>query len=658
MAGRVNYGSFSGFVYVNAYGISGGSTVNLGGTIAHSMTSVGVAAGNNTVNVEAVGPMSSVSVYEGGSRDIAVNVSPMARNLNHIQGALDVTGNGGQNDALTLYDNNNSIAQTYTLNAGSISRSRMAGRVNYGSFSGFVYVNAYGISAGSTVNVGGTAPHSMTNVGTVTGNIRVNVETVAPLSSVSIYGNGSGNVVNISPVAQNLIYIQGPVSINNAVGSVQLNVNDAADLDSHPNALLSLGRLTGLAPAAINFDPSLVNNLTINDGRGNNVYTITDCPLTTVLNAGPGTDAIRVQGLTAFRHLSLNTSAGGGADTITLGDASQTLSGINGLQSSITLNGRPGDALVVNDQGYANVRNYGLTPTTLNWTFGPQVSYSGLSWMTVNGSQGSDTFDLSVGTSASTGVALYGGGGSNQLIGSNSGNTWLITGPYPDTGYLRGPAYGGSVAFYQIGSLTGGSGSDSFQFFDQATLSGNLAGSGNATLDYSLYSTSVIVDLQSGLATGVGGSVSGVVNVTGGSGARGTPGLYNLLIGAGGNTLTGGSGRRNILVAGGSASTLIAGDMEDLLIGGGTIYDNDPNDPALLNWQAIAAYWAGGDDFFTRVANLTTGNGVPLLDATTVTGNNGGNTMYGNGGLALIYSDGMDNLIGFDPNSPVIPVTP
>jgi hypothetical protein len=655
MAGHINYGSFSGFVYVNAYGISAGSIVNVGGTIAHSLTTVGVAAGNNTVNVEAVGPLSSVLVSEGGSADISVVVSPTAKNLNNIQGTVTVTGNGGQNDTLTLHDDNNNTAQTYTLNAGSIGRTGMAGHVNYGSFSGFVYVNAYGISAGSVVNVGGTVPHSMTSVGTVAGNIRVNVETVGPLSSVSIYGNGPGNVVNISPVAQNLINIQGSVNINNAVGSVQVNINDGADRDNHPNALLSLGRLTGLAPAAINFDPSLVNNLTINDGQGNDVYTITGCPLTTVLNAGPGTDAIHVQGLPTFRHLTVNTSAGSGADTITLGDAAQSLSGINSMQSSITLNGRPGDTLLINDQGYAGGRGYFLTPTTLTWTFGPQVSYSGLTWTTLNGSQGGNTFDLSGGTAAYNYLALYGGGGSNQLIGSNNGNTWLITGPAPDTGYLQGPAYGGSVSFYHLGNLTGGTGGDMFQFFDRATLSGSLTGRPNTTLDYSQYSTSVIVDLQTGFATGVGGSVSGISSVIGGSGAPGTAGLYNLLIGNGNNTLTGGTGRRNILVAGGSASTLNAGDGEDLLIGGTTMYDGDT---ALASWRQIADYWAGTDNYFTRVANLTTGNGVPLLDASTVSGNGGGNTMNGSGGLALIYTDGADFINGFDPNSQMVSIAP
>jgi hypothetical protein len=153
------------------------------------------------------------------------------------------------------------------------------------------------------------------------------------------------------------------------------------------------------------------------------------------------------------------------------------------------------------------------------------------------------------------------------------------------------------------------------------------------------------IDLEPAVAsaTGVGGAISGITTVIGGSGAPGTPGLYNLLIGSdvGGDTLQGGTGRRNILVAGGGASTLVGGDGEDLLIGATTIYDTEPGLP---NWLAIANYWTGTDDCATRSANLQSGTGVPLLDATTVTGNGGGNVFQGNGGTALIYTDGQDSI--------------
>jgi hypothetical protein len=158
-------------------------------------------------------------------------------------------------------------------------------------------------------------------------------------------------------------------------------------------------------------------------------------------------------------------------------------------------------------------------------------------------------------------------------------------------------------------------------------------------------------------STGVGGRVSGVASVIGGSGAAGTAGLYNLLIGgaSGAFSLQGGTGRRNLLVAGANAASLVGGDGEDLLIGGTTAYDTEVG---LASWLAIATYWAGADDFATRSANLQAGAGVPLLDATTVSGNGGGSTMAGNGGAALIYTDTLDAISGFDPSSQQVLITP
>jgi hypothetical protein len=45
--------------------------------------------------------------------------------------------------------------------------------------------------------------------------------------------------------------------------------------------------------------------------------------------------------------------------------------------------------------------------------------------------------------------------------------------------------------------------------------------------------------------------------------------------------------------------------------------------------NALATFWTGPGDYTSQVVDLLTGNGVPLLDATTVTGNGGGNTLLG-----------------------------
>src|SRR5205807_481723 len=109
---------------------------------------------------------------------------------------------------------------------------------------------------------------------------------------------------------------------------------------------------------------------------------------------------------------------------------------------------------------------------------------------------------------ATAALTLVGGGSGDTLAGSDAGNTFTILGS--NAGILYGSAYPSSVVFSQIGNLLAGSGGDTFRFADGALLTGNIVGGGSDTLDYSAYSTSVTVDLQTGIATGVGGFVSGI----------------------------------------------------------------------------------------------------------------------------------------------------
>src|SRR5262249_58005637 len=114
--------------------------------------------------------------------------------------------------------------------------------------------------------------------------------------------------------------------------------------------------------------------------------------------------------------------------------------------------------------------------------------------------------------------------------------------------------------------------------------------------------------------------------------------------------LTGGTGRRNLLIAGGSASVLIGADDDDLLIGGTTDYDTDVT--ALL---AIMSEWTRTDeDYATRVGNLTSGTGAPLLDGTTVHGNGGGHLFLGGGGVNLYYGDLQPDAYDRDPGAPTV----
>jgi hypothetical protein len=345
----------------------------------------------------------------------------------------------------------------------------------------------------------------------------------------------------------------------------------------------------------------------------------------------------------SFSGVPVIVNEGTGHDSISVGDGS-----LDSLQGPLTVNGGDTDSVVINDQDSTSPRMFTITAATITWGE-PTINYCGVGSVTIIGGTGGDMFNL-LATSAATGLSIVGGSGSNTLVGSDAGKVFALAGK--DAGTLLGPAYGCGVTFSQVGNLTAASGGATIQWTPGASLTGSIAGGGRGTLDYSDYGGSVLVDLQTGFASGVGGSVSGITTVWGSdiAGRR-----YNLLIGNGGNTLIGGFGRRNILVAGPSASTLIGSDAEDLLIGGSTAYDTEAT---LSTWQEIAAYWAGSADYATRVANLLSGTGVPLLDASLVMGNGGGNTFVGYGGLALLYTDGMDNLGLFDPGSQQVRITP
>jgi hypothetical protein len=355
-----------------------------------------------------------------------------------------------------------------------------------------------------------------------------------------------------------------------------------------------------------------------------------------------------------FSAVPVTVNEGTGHDTILAGNGD-----LDSLQGPLSVNGGANTSLVLNDQGFTASRTFTVTDSAITWG-GPTVAYMGLGSVTLNGGTGGNIFDV-LATSPTTTVSIVGGGSSDALIGSNAGNTFTISGS--NAGTLNGSPYGSSVLFSQVGSLTAGSGGGIFRFADGASLSGNITGGGSDTLDYSAYRSSVLVDLQTGFATGVGGSVSGIATVFGGSSTPHAQGAYNLLIGNGGDTLYGGFARSNILVAGASASTLVGGGFSpsgagspDILIAGSTAYDTEAG---LGTWQQIASYWASGVPYNTRVASLLSGTGVPILNASVVTGNRGGNVLMGYySELALLYTDGMDLIADFSPNSQQVMITP
>jgi uncharacterized delta-60 repeat protein len=196
-------------------------------------------------------------------------------------------------------------------------------------------------------------------------------------------------------------------------------------------------------------------------------------------------------------------------------------------------------------------------------------------------------------------TSVIGGAASDLIQGPDRNSTWFITAT--NAGHVAG------CTFRNIENLRGGLGDHTFKFANGKGVSGRVeAGTGYSTLDYSAYTTGVIVNLRIGTATGTGG-VSQFYVLKGGAGD-------DLLVGYIGQNRMYGNAGRDILLGGDGGDLLFGGPGDDLLFGGETIHDTDPTALA-----AIQAEWRSAATYATRVDHLLGTlpgglNGSALLD--------------------------------------------
>jgi hypothetical protein len=233
------------------------------------------------------------------------------------------------------------------------------------------------------------------------------------------------------------------------------------------------------------------------------------------ITTGSGTNRLNIHG--NGPNDSMNIHAKAGKNTITIGSlAPPTLGGsLANLRGPVFIDdANSATSLVVDDSGDPAFQNVtlgkGVSSNFIHFPnplpFGVSIDFpGGLKSVDLFGGKGGDTFTI-LNQQPSTPVTIHGGSGVNTLVGSNAANLWLITGL--NAGQV------GTVSFTSIQNLVGGSGPDTFKFSDQAGVTGNIDGGlGFNTLDYSLYTTPVFVNLAAHKATGVGGSVFDIQNV-------------------------------------------------------------------------------------------------------------------------------------------------
>jgi len=206
---------------------------------------------------------------------------------------------------------------------------------------------------------------------------------------------------------------------------------------------------------------------------------------------------------------------------------------------------------------------------------------------------------------------IDGGVGLDALYAAAIDNVWEIEGS--SAGVLNN-----HTQFSGIVSLRGGAGRDWFRVAPGATFSGSfLGGTGLDTLDYSAWSDSVFINLATGKATGVSGTVSSFEILIGGSGddTLTAGGVASVLVGGAGNDLLTGGSRNDILIGGIGNNRLRGGLGSDLLIGGSTLFDSNA-----LALADLLAEWSSSRTYLQRIDNLRgVGTGV-RLNGTTVLG--------------------------------------
>jgi Ca2+-binding RTX toxin-like protein len=558
--------------------------------------------------------------------------------------AFPVVFNGGAGSD-TLQGPN--IANTWALNV--VNGGVLNGNVQFGGMENLTggsdvdtFVMNPGASISSVINGGGgndvityasrSTPISVDpRVSSATGVGRyVSIETIA--------GSSANNTI-VGPNRINNWVISGVnvVTLNGLTFSGVENVtgNKQADIFNFTNGGYLTGKIDGKAGS---------NSLNFNGDTGTNSINLATGAYTNAAHAG------------AFINVGSFVGSASGATTLIAPDETNTWS-INGSNQGNVA----GDS-------FTQIPN--LTGGAQNDTF-IFANGTGVAG-TVNGGGGTDVLDYSRYTTAHTidlnKVAnmetLIGGSGIDTLIGPNVVTTWNITGA--NVGNVNG-----TLSFSKIENLVGGNKDDIFAIAVGASWSGNIDG-GSETgtfneLDYSAFTTSVHVDLTAHTATSVGGTVTHITDVLGGSAADTLIGDAgdNFLSGNGGNDVIEGGGGNDILLGGAGDDTITAGDGRDLLFGGlgADTLSGGGGEDILFNGttsfdangatlDAIHTYWKRLDlDFATRVAQLkagttgvtdANGNPIPALNSTTVVDDTTTDTLTGGDGLDWFFAKTTD----------------
>ena len=356
--------------------------------------------GSDTFNVAGTAAGFTTTLDTNGPGLVSVNDST---GVQDIKGPLAVSNKSSTAAPyLALSDNGDTAARNPTFADGSVTGLAPA-TISYSGI--FGYFETYGGSGGGSYTVQGTTSGYATYI--------------VPGGPGTFLVGKAGSVQGV----------KGTLWIEDVGSRSTLTVNDAADTSARtvtldhftPDGSSPYGRITGLAPAVINYYETGVNSpVTIDGGTGGNRFTVAGTNVVPItLNAGSGSDTVTLQSTAA----SVSVNGQGGTNTLVGPNATSTW--------SITAAGGGS----VGSVSFASVQ--ALTGGSGNDTF--KFTAGSISGK-VDGGTGTNTLDYSgdggtavtVSLAALTATRVGSFANIGSLVGSTSTSDKLV-GPIPAT---------------------------------------------------------------------------------------------------------------------------------------------------------------------------------------------------------------------------------
>ena len=395
-----------------------------------------------------------------------------------------ITNLGGGTDTDTLTGTN----QTYTLD-NLIQNKGSNGNVNWTSMENLTDTAAGIFKFGTAGSVSGNIAASGGTLDYTNRTLAVNMNLAA----------GTGTGVGIGGAWSGIGHVIGSGNDDTLSGTSQ--TYNLTDLNAGNNGVVSWTSFEKIADSG-------VGTIATSGGQTYNLTGANSGNVTTLLPDGyTGIGNLRDSGAGNFRFSTDGAVSGG----ITATDGTLDYSGAAG-PVALNLSSKTGTGIGTTWSGITTVTGsgglldtIGGTNATYNLTAPNAGDSSGIFWT---------SFEKIA--DSGTGTLVTAGGQTFNLTGANSGDvTTLLPGGYTNIGNLSDSAAG------------------NFAFEPGGAVSGNI-NADNGTLDYAGYNADVNVNLGGtvGATTGIGGTWSGITNITGSGGASdtlsGTNSTYNL----------------------------------------------------------------------------------------------------------------------------------